>query len=120
VEEGNCGITLFFKFKTGEEAKKFSEALNYEGIPIGPSSGCCNIVDEYPIVTKKMVNEKLPPFGEGYDGRNVEYSSNKDCPNTNEIISCYFAIGVGPQYSDEDVNDIITAIEKVENALYSK
>jgi Predicted pyridoxal phosphate-dependent enzyme apparently involved in regulation of cell wall biogenesis len=118
--EGNCGITLFLKFKTSEEATNFSESLKCEGIPIGPSSGCCNIVDEYPIMTRKVANENLPPFGEGYDGRNVEYSSKKDCPNTNEITSCYFAIGVGPQYSDEEVNDIITAIEKVENTLYSK
>jgi 8-amino-3,8-dideoxy-alpha-D-manno-octulosonate transaminase len=119
VEQGDCGITLFLKFANAEEASAFSEAISAEGIPVGPSSGCANLLEHYPIKSKKMMQENIPPFGEGYNGEKVVYDSNILCPNTNKILARYIAIPIGPLYSDKDVEDIIKAINKVEQGLYS-
>jgi 8-amino-3,8-dideoxy-alpha-D-manno-octulosonate transaminase len=118
VDEGECGITLFMKFATAEEASVFSKALAAEGIPIGPSSACSNLLARYPIKSKKMAQENMPPFGKGYAGEGVVYDSTVLCPNTNGILSRYVAVPIAPLYSDEDVDDIIRGIEKVEQGLY--
>jgi len=118
TDEGDCGITLFMKFASRQEAEKFSECLAAEGIPIGPSSNCVNMVDEYPIKSKVQVHLSLPPFGKGYAGEDAVYESKIVCPKTNNIYGSYVSIGIGPLYTDEDTNDIIKAIEKVCKALY--
>ena len=118
VDEGDCGITCFVRFPTIEEAKAFTEALSKEGIPLGPSSGCDNLVEYFPIKNKKMMSDDLPPFGKGYNGEVVFYDKANSCPNTSDILSKNMAVPIGPLYSDDDVCDIIKAMEKVEKALY--
>lgn len=118
VNDADCGITLFMLFKTGAEAEKFSKCLGAEGISMGPSSNCKNIVKDFPIKSRRQVHQSLPPFGKGFGGENIEYDSAVLCPKTDDIISRCVSIGIGPQYSDEDIDDIIRAIEKVDGALY--
>jgi len=118
VDEGDCGITVFMKFATADEASLFSKALAAEGIPIGPSSYCKNLLESYIIKSKKKAQENMPPFGKGCAGEDVIYDSTVLCPKTNEILSRYVAVPISPVYSDEDIDDIIKGIEKVEQGLY--
>ncbi|MEM2914370.1 MAG: DegT/DnrJ/EryC1/StrS family aminotransferase [Candidatus Bathyarchaeia archaeon] len=118
VDKGECGITLFMKFATANEASLFSKALVAEGIPVGPSSSCTNLLDSPIIKLKKKAQENMPPFGKGCIGEDIVYDSAILCPKTNEILSRYVAIPISPLYSDEDIEDIIKAIEKVEQGLY--
>ena len=118
--DGDCGITLFMLFGTKEEAEKFNNCLVAEGIPSGPTSHCENIVSQYPIKSKNLVHDSLPPFGKGFNGECIKYDIEKCCPNTDKISERFVAIGVGPMYSDEDVEDIIRAIAKVDMYLYSQ
>jgi 8-amino-3,8-dideoxy-alpha-D-manno-octulosonate transaminase len=115
---GDCGITFYMLFKTKEEAQKFSECLKAEGIPIGPSSNCLNIVPQYPIKSKKTVHDALPPFGKGFDGEHIDYNAEECCINTDKVVERFVAIGIGPRYSEQDIADIINAIEKIDNYLY--
>lgn len=115
---GDIGITLFIRFKKNEEAALFEKCLAAEGIPIGPSSGCCNILEKYPIKSKRQVSSSIPPFGKGFAGEDISYDSLKLCTMTNEILGCYVAVAIGPRYSEEDMEDIIKAIEKVDGGLY--
>lgn len=117
--EGDCGITLFMLFKTAEEAKKFRICLESEGISTGGTSACENLTDDYFIKSKRLAHDSLPPFATGFNGENVEYSSKKCCPHTNNIIERYVAVGIGPLYAEEDINDIKEAIEKVDASLYA-
>jgi 8-amino-3,8-dideoxy-alpha-D-manno-octulosonate transaminase len=117
--EGDCGITLFLMFGTKEEADTFGECLRAEGVVTGATSACKNLVSEYPIMSKELVHDALPPFGSGHDGNRIEYDVRRCCPNTDRIVSRYVALGMGPLYSDQDVEDIITAIDKVDRNIYS-
>ncbi len=105
------------KFDTDKEASAFSRALVAEGIPCGPTSACTNLLEHYPIKSKKMVQENIPPFGKGHIGENAVYDSSL-CPDTNRILARYVSIPIAPLYSDEDIEDIIKAVKKVDTGLY--
>lgn len=117
--DGDCGITVFMRFKNAKEAEAFGKALAAEGITIGPSSSCCNLLERYPIKSQKMYRDDTPPLGKGCAGEKTAYESSSICPNTNKIISEYVAVPIGALYSDEDIEDIIKAIDKVLKGLYS-
>ena len=116
-EEGDCGFAFIMLMRTKEEAQRFSAAVTAEGIPCGPTSFCCNLVDQYPIRTKAMFHPAMPPFGPGCDGEDVLYRSDRDCPHTNGLVDRFVAISAGPLYSDEDVQDIIRAVDKVVHVM---
>jgi len=116
--EGDCGVAIFILFKSTEETRKFEDALSAEGIPLGPKSACRNLMTQYPIKTKTLSNPSLPPFGKGYNGESVDYEKLNEKTKTDEILSRYIAISIGPMYTNEDINDIITAVNKVYRALY--
>ena len=115
--DGDCGNTLFMLFNTEAEAKEFGGLLIAEGIPLGATSACKNLLDTFPIKNKKLPHDLLPPFGAGFDGEHVIYDSNVDCPNTDKFTKRYIAAAIGPQFSEGDINDIIKAIEKVDRHI---
>jgi dTDP-4-amino-4,6-dideoxygalactose transaminase len=117
VPEGSCGITLFLKFKSLYDANRFSKALSDEGIPIGPSSGCENIANSYLILSKNMPFNKMPPYWQERQKDNAIFDGSPLCPDTDEIISRYVGIGIGPTYGEQEIDDIINAINKVSRYL---
>jgi 8-amino-3,8-dideoxy-alpha-D-manno-octulosonate transaminase len=116
--EGDCGITLFIKLPSKEEADNFSKLLEDGGVPVGPTSFCTNIAGKYPVSTKKMVHDDIPPFGKGFAGEKITYAPVDDCPNTNPIADSYVAIGIGPLYTDENIDYIIKVIGEAEKKIF--
>lgn len=116
--DGECGFAFIVLLHSKEEAKRFSDAVTAEGIPCGPTSYCCNLVDQYPIKSKTMFNNAMPPFGKGCDAENVVWRSEKDCPHTNDLVDRFMAISHGPLYTDDDIADIIHAVDKVCKAMF--
>ncbi|MCL2748379.1 MAG: DegT/DnrJ/EryC1/StrS family aminotransferase [Oscillospiraceae bacterium] len=116
---GECGNTLFMLFSTKAEADQFGECLATEGIPLGATSACKNLLAVYPIKTKKAPHGSLPPFGAGCEGEHIVYDTETCCPQTNRIVERYVAIAIGPQFADGDIDDLIRAIEKVDYWLYN-
>lgn len=116
--DGECGFAFIMLLRTKEEAERFSAAVTAEGIPCGPTSYCCNLVDRYPIKSKAMFHPGMPPFGKGFDAEHVEWSSEKNCPKTNDLVDRFMAISHGPLYTDEDILDIIRAVRKVSAAMF--
>ena len=116
--EGDCGITLFIKLPSKDMAENFSKLLEENGVPVGPTSFCTNIADKFPVSTKSMVHDSVPPYGKGFAGEKIKYNAIDDCPNTNLIAESYTAIGIGPLYSDENIDYIIRGIEKAEKKIF--
>lgn len=119
VEDGHCGITLFLRFKTADEAEAFNKTLTAEGLYCGASSACFPLPQREPVSNKGLPTQGLPPFGEGFNGEHVSYEMETTCPQTVAMLSCYTGIGLGPLYTDQDIDDIIYAIQKVEQGLYA-
>ena len=116
--EGDCGITLFIKLPSKKEADNFTRLLEESGVPVGPTSFCKNIAGNFPVSTKKMVHDRIPPFGKDFAGEKIIYNAINDCPNTNSIAESYAAIGIGPLYSDDNIDYIIRTIGEVEKRIY--
>ena len=110
--EGDCGILFGFLLPTKEEAQRLREIVTAEGIDCGPTSACCNLLHEYPIKSKAMVNPNDPPFGPGCFGEGTVYDAEKDCPRCDDIHSRFFCISIGVSYTEEDVDDILEALKK--------
>lgn len=116
-QDGDCGIAFIMLMKDKEQADLFAKAMNAEGIPCGPTSACNNLLANEPISNRGMVHPLLPPFGPGCTGEHVFYDAKNDCLNTDRVLDRFVAIGVGPTYSETDVDDIIAALDKVIPAI---
>lgn len=117
-EEGDCGLAFIILMPTKEVADRFSAAMNAEGIPCGPTSFCCNLVTDYPAKTKAMVNPNLPPYGKGFDGENLVFDAATICPHTDDYVARFVAVGIGPLFTEQEIDDIIAAIDKVNAAIF--
>lgn len=115
--EGDCGITLFLQFASKEKAMRFSKSLEVERVRLGATSACKNLVPVYPIKSRKLANDALPPFGKGFEGENIHYDPSTCCPNTDGIAERYVATGLGPQFKGEDIADLIRIIERADREL---
>jgi 8-amino-3,8-dideoxy-alpha-D-manno-octulosonate transaminase len=111
-DEGNCGIAFYMDLITEQRATWFNNALEKEGIRIGPSSGCCNLLAFEYVQDRCQIHPDLPPFGKNMTAENVEYHIDM-CPNTDKIVNRMSCVAVSPAYTDDDVTDIIKAIVKV-------
>ena len=117
--EGDCGMAVCMFFNTPEEADKFNECLTAEGLQIGPASACCNLLHKYPVKSRKLAHEAMMPFGKGCYAENVPMDA-ATCPNTDKILARYLAISIGYRYGEQEINDIITAVDKVCAAIYGE
>ena len=110
--DGECGILFGFLLETPEKAELLRELVDAEGIACGATSACCNLMNNYPISTRAMVNPANPPFGPGFNGENRIYDPKNDCTNCDRIWARFFCISIGPIFTDKDIDDILKALEK--------
>ncbi|NLG49280.1 MAG: aminotransferase class V-fold PLP-dependent enzyme [Chloroflexi bacterium] len=110
--EGDAGIALYMDMGTPAQAAWFAKALAAEGIRVGPSSGCTNLLHTPIVQTKAQAHPLLPPFGPGWPGEHVQYGPEL-CPNTDDILASLVCVALVPGFGERDVDDIGTAIIKV-------
>ena len=110
--DGDCGILFGILLDNGEQARKLAELISAEGIECGPTSACSNMTTRAPITTRRMVNPNNAPFGPGFNGEHVTYGEAANCPNCDKVWDRYCCIGIGPLFTDKDVDDILEALKK--------
>lgn len=106
---GDCGITFFFRFTDGAEAKRFEEILVEEKVPVGPSSGCVNVLHSEMVRSRRQLQDAFPPAS---GKKQPPYSPETVAPRTDGILERYVAIGIGPTYTDEHLEFIAGGIEQ--------
>ena len=111
-EQGDAGIALYIDFENQERADWFKKALPAEGIRVGPSSGCCNLLHEKMVLNKVQVHPDMPPFGKGWPGENVLYSPEL-CPKTDDILASLECVAITPAMTEKDAQDVADAIIKI-------
>jgi len=112
TDEGDAGIAFYMDLETPQRAAWFSRALEAEGIRVGPSSGCCNLLDSDLVRNRVQAHPGLPPFGKGFAGEHVRYDS-ASCPCTNEIVASMVCVALVPRMTEADLADVSAAITKV-------
>jgi 8-amino-3,8-dideoxy-alpha-D-manno-octulosonate transaminase len=112
---GRLRSSVYFRTAGKNMRDRFLAALEAENIPASPMEGSVILPTE-PFIEKKQVLEPGWPSFESAQGKNVSYGA-ACCPRTIDIWNRYVGVPIDPQYSDQDVDDIIAAIRKVYPAI---
>ncbi|MCU0961558.1 MAG: aminotransferase class I/II-fold pyridoxal phosphate-dependent enzyme [Pirellulaceae bacterium] len=113
--EGDLGVTVFLDLDTRDRRDDFLRALRAEGIAAsGPGGSVILPIDER-IERKATVHPDWPSFNTPR-GKAIQYGA-ECCPRTIDIIDRMGGVIMDPNFTDQDLADIVTAIRKVYLAL---
>jgi 8-amino-3,8-dideoxy-alpha-D-manno-octulosonate transaminase len=119
--EGDAAISLIMLLPSAPKAAEFSAALSAENVPTWhlyrPDHADYHIYAFWhQILSKSSTTAADFPWAPAYYRGNVTYSADM-CPRTLDLLGRAAHIDVSPLLSDEDVEQIITAIHKVAEAI---
>lgn len=97
-------------------AGKFVAALQAEGVPASLVYGGKPVYANRQILEQRTFTRSCPFSCHCTDHRKVTYTMGM-CPRTEDLLSRYVGIGLGPFFTDADLADIVHGIRKVRMAL---
>jgi 8-amino-3,8-dideoxy-alpha-D-manno-octulosonate transaminase len=113
--EGGLRSSVYFRTSGKAQADRFLAVLEAENIPAERIEGSV-ILPLEPFIEQKQILEPGWPSFQTPEARAVSYGA-QCCSRTIDIWNRYVGVPMDPQYSDQDVADIIAAIRKVYPAL---
>ncbi len=115
--EGDLGVTVFLDLGTRKRRDRFLRAVRAEGVSASPPGGSVILPIDKRIENKVTVHPDWPSFNTP-QGKAIRYGS-ECCPKTIDIQGRLGGVIMDPNFTDEDVNDIVRAIRKVYLAMGS-
>jgi 8-amino-3,8-dideoxy-alpha-D-manno-octulosonate transaminase len=115
--EGDLGVTIFLDHGTRDRRDRFLRALRAEGISASSPGGSVILPIDTRIENKVTVHPDWPSFNTP-QGKAIRYGS-ECCPQTIDVQGRLGGVIMDPNFTDDDVNDIVRAIRKVYLAMYS-
>lgn len=115
--EGDLGVTVFLDHGTRQRRDQFLRALRAEGISASPPGGSAILPIDERIEKKVTVHPDWPSFNTP-QGKAIRYG-RESCPQTIDVQERLGGVIMDPNFTDEDVNDIVKAIRKVYLAMYA-
>jgi 8-amino-3,8-dideoxy-alpha-D-manno-octulosonate transaminase len=115
--DGDLGVTVYLDHGTRKQRDRFLRALRAEGIAASGPGGSVILPTDERIEKKRTVHPDWPSFNSP-QGKAIRYGK-ESCPRTIDIIDRFGGVIMDPNFSDEDVQDIIRAIRKVYLAMSS-
>jgi dTDP-4-amino-4,6-dideoxygalactose transaminase len=82
-----------------------------EGVPVHGPGGSVILPADSRIEKKSTVHPAWPSF-QSPEGKAIRYG-RESCPHTIDILERAAGVMMDPNFSDQDVNDVIKAIRKV-------
>ncbi len=110
---GSVGSAVYFRTASKAQRDHFIRALEAENVPAMMMEGSV-ILPIVPYVEQKQnpnMDGSWPSFSSP-SAKALKYGA-ACCPRTVEIYDRYVGVQMDPQYSDQDVADIIAAVRKV-------
>jgi 8-amino-3,8-dideoxy-alpha-D-manno-octulosonate transaminase len=114
-QEGDLGVTIFLDHGTRERRDRFLRALRAEGIASAGPGGSVILPSNERIVNKVTVHPDWPSFNSP-EGKAIQYGS-ESCPRTIDILGRHGGVIIDPNFTDDDLKDIVLAIRKVYQAM---
>ncbi len=114
-QEGDLGATVFLEFGNRKHRDLFLRALQAEGFAATGPGGSAILPTDPRIENKATVHPDWPSFNTP-QGKAVRYGA-ESCPRTIDVIGRLGGVIMDPNYSEEDLNDIVKAIRKVYPAV---
>ena len=116
-QEGDLGVTVFLDHGTRQRRDRFLRALRAEGISASGPGGSVILPTDARIENKVTIHPAWPSF-QSPEGKAIRYGS-QCCPRTIDILGRFGGVIMDPNFSEDDVKDIVRAVRKVYRAMGS-
>jgi 8-amino-3,8-dideoxy-alpha-D-manno-octulosonate transaminase len=114
-QDGDLGTTVFLDHGNRERRDRFLRALRAEGIGASGPGGSVILPVDGRIANKATIHPDWPTFNTP-QGKAIRYGA-ECCPRTIDIIDRMGGVVMDPNFSEDDVKDIVKAIRKVYLAM---
>lgn len=113
--DGDLGSVVFLDLGTRSRRVKFQRAMAAEGVPVHSPGGSVILPADSRIANKATVHPAWPSF-QSPEGKAIRYG-RETCPRTIDILERAAGVMMDPNFTEDDVKDIIKAIRKVYPAI---
>lgn len=113
--EGDLGVTVFLDHGTRQRRDRFLRALRAEGISGAGPGGSVILPTDSRIENKVTIHPDWPSF-QSPQGKAIRYG-RESCPRTIDVLGRQGGVIMDPNFSDEDLGDVVRAIRKVYLAM---
>jgi 8-amino-3,8-dideoxy-alpha-D-manno-octulosonate transaminase len=116
---GAVGSAVYFRAAGKAQRDRFIRALEAENVPAMPMEGSV-VLPVVPYIQQKQnlnMDASWPSFSS--PGAKALHYGASCCPRTLAIYDRYVGVPMDPQYSDQDVTDIVAAVRKVYGVMIS-
>jgi len=119
--EGELGLAIILFFDSFGKAKFFAKALNAENVGawhlFDPERRDLHVYYHWDVLMRRItLTPEGCPFTCPYYGKRIRYSGDM-CSKSLEILGRAVNIDVNPLLSEEDIESIVEAVEKVMNVI---
>ncbi len=108
--DGDLGSPVFLRFDSKSRRDLFLEMMKADQVPAAPPGGSV-ILPIVPYIEKKRTAHPGWPTWNSPRGKAIQYGA-ASCPRTIDILNRFAGVAVGPKYTRQDLQDIISAIRK--------
>lgn len=115
-ERDRHALGALFYLPTADAADRWVETLRAEGVPASKVYGGRPVYAAQQILNQWTITDGCPFNCATYFPEPIKYSMGM-CPRTEDLLARGVSIGVGPFYTEEDIDDIITGVQKVAHHL---
>jgi len=109
--EGDIGVAVYLDLGNRARRDRFLRALRAEGVSaVGPVGSVILPIDKR-IENKATVHREWPSF-RSQRGQEIRYGA-ECCPRTIDIINRFGGVIMDPNFTEDELKDIVRAIRKV-------
>jgi 8-amino-3,8-dideoxy-alpha-D-manno-octulosonate transaminase len=113
--EGDLGVGVFLEFASRAERDRFLRAMRAEGVSASPPGGSAILPVASRIENKATIHPDWPSF-RSPQGQAIRYGK-ECCPRTIDILGRAGGVIMDPNFTEEELQDIVKAIRKVYRAM---
>lgn len=106
------GLGALFYLPTSVQADAVAAALRAEGVPAGKVYGGQPVYAAPQILNQWTLTDGCPFHCTAYFPEPIRYTMGM-CPRSEDLLARGISISIGPFYEEEDLDDIITGVQKV-------
>ena len=115
---GDIGISLDLLLPSRDLRDKFIKAMTAENVPMGVGIQGTRNLPTMGYIEDKVAPHPLWPSFNSPRGKAMNYGA-ECCPRSIDLKNRYASLYIGPKWTDDDLNDVVSAVTKVHAALLS-
>lgn len=110
------GLSVLFYLPTPDQADAVTKALRAEGVPAGKVYGGKPVYAAPQILNQWTMTDGCPFRCTTCFPEPIAYNMGM-CPRSEDLLARSVSLSIGPFYEEEDLDDIITGVQKVAHHL---